>query len=202
MLELIGDLSHWIEGFANSEWVIAVLVIVTFTESIISPFPPDPILIAASVFNPRLALIFAGIATIASVAGALAGYWLGNRFGRPILDRLVSAKKVEQVEALFQKYGVWAIVFAAVTPVPYKVFAIAAGTMEMKIKPFIIASLIGRGVRMYLWAVLVLLFGEAALELLETRGMQLGAAFGVVVIAVFALYLLIARLRRRSAKAA
>ena len=197
MLELVAELSHWLEGFANSEWVVVALLLVSFTESVISPFPPDPILIAASVFNPRMALVFAGVVTVASVAGAAVGYWLGKRLGRPILDRFISTTKVEQVEALFQKYGVWAIVFAAVTPVPYKVFAVTAGAMEMSFKPFLVASLIGRGARMFLWGALAMLFGEATLELIETRGLQLGVAFGAVVIAAFLIYLMYVRIRRR-----
>ena len=202
MLELLSNLSHWLEGFSYSEWVIVVLVAVAFIESIISPFPPDPILIAASVFNPDMALILAASVTVASVAGALCGYWLGNRCGRPIINRFVSANKVERVEELFSKYGVWAIIFGAVTPVPYKVFAITAGAMEMDKKPFIVASFIGRGARMFMWAALAIILGNAALEFLETNGLLVGIAFGVATVAAFVIYLLIARLRRRPAKVA
>lgn len=197
MLEFASYLSHWIQGFAHSDWALAVLAVVSFVESVFSPFPPDPILIAAAVFNPELALVFAGVTTIASVAGAVVGYWLGDRLGRPILDRFVSESKVQQVEVLFHKYGVWAILFAAVTPIPYKVFAITAGAMEMRMRPFLVASLLGRGARMFLWAVLALLFGEAALELLETQGLWLGAALGAAVVVAFLLYLLYLRYRRR-----
>ncbi len=201
MLELLSELSHWLVGFASSEWAIVVLAVVAFVESTFSPFPPDPILIAASVLNPEMAVALAAVATVASVAGALAGYWLGDRFGRPILDRFVSAQKVESVEVMFDKYGSWAIIFAAVSPVPYKVFAITAGAMDMRLKPFIIASLIGRGARMFLWAALILLLGETALELIETRGLLLGSIAGGATLAAFALYLLYVRIRRRRADA-
>ena len=201
MLEFISELSHWLESFATSEWAILVMFVVAFVESIFSPFPPDPILIAASIFNPKMALIFAAIVTIASVAGALGGYWLGDRFGRPVLDRFVSAEKVERVEVMFDKHGTWAIIFAAISPIPYKVFAITAGAMEMRLKPFIIASLIGRGARMFLWAVLILLFGETALELIESRGLLIGALSGAAIVAAFILYLLYIRIRRRRADA-
>ena len=199
LIDLLRDMSHWIDGFAASEWAIAVMAIVAFTESIISPFPPDPVLIAASVFNPDMALIFAGVVTAASVLGALAGHWLGKRFGRPLIDRFISDAKVKRVEDLFQKYGAWAIVFAAVTPVPYKVFAVTAGAMDMPLRPFIIASVIGRGARMFIWAALAMAFGEDILTLLETQGTLLSVAFGIAVVAAFALYLIIMRLRRRSA---
>lgn len=199
LIDLLRDMSHWIDGFAASEWAIAVMAVVAFTESIISPFPPDPVLIAASVFNPDMALIFAGVVTAASVLGALAGHWLGKRFGRPLIDRFISAAKVKRVEELFQKYGAWAIVFAAVTPVPYKVFAVTAGAMDMPLRPFIVASVIGRGARMFIWAALAMAFGEDILALLETQGTLLSVAFGIAVVAAFALYLIIMRLRRRSA---
>jgi len=201
MLELLSELSHWLVGFASSEWAIVVLAVVAFVESTFSPFPPDPILIAASVLNPEMAVALAAVATVASVAGALAGYWLGDRFGRPILDRFASTEKIERVEVLFNRHGTWAILLAAVSPIPYKVFAIAAGAMEMRMKPFIVASLIGRGARMFLWAFLVLLFGEAALELIESRGLLIGALGGAAIVAAFVLYLLYVRIRRRRANA-
>ena len=201
MLEVLSELSHWLVGFASSEWAIVVMAVVAFVESIFSPFPPDPILIAASIFNPEMAIVFAAIVTVASVAGALVGYWLGDRFGRPVLDRFVSVQKVEQVEIMFDKYGTWAIIFAAVSPVPYKVFAVTAGAMDMRLKPFIIASLIGRGARMFFWAVPILLFGETALELIETRGLLLGSIAGGATLAAFVLYLLYVRIRRRRADA-
>ena len=202
LTDILHQLSGWIESFAHSDWVIFVLAVVSFTESIISPFPPDPILIAAAVFNaaagdPAMALIFAAVVTAASVLGALVGHWLGKRFGRPILNRFFSPQKVSRVEALFQKYGVWAIVFAAVTPVPYKVFAVTAGAMDMSLKPFILASVIGRGARMFLWAALAIVFGEDLIALVETQGALLGGIFGLTVIAAFALWLLIAHIRRR-----
>ncbi len=202
MIELLHNLAALLGEFAENEWewVIVVLFAVSFTESIISPFPPDPILVAAAIFNPDMTLIFASVVTVASVAGALMGHWIGKRFGRPILRKFVSAKNVERVEELFRNYGAWAIVFAAVTPVPYKVFAITAGAIDMDRKPFILASLVGRGARMFIWAGLVIVFGKDALALLETRGLILGVGFGVAVIAAFALYLLIAHLRRRAAK--
>lgn len=199
LIDILRETSHWIDGFAASDWAIPVMAIVAFTESIISPFPPDPILIAAAVFNPDMALIFAGVVTAASVLGALAGHWLGKRFGRPLIDRFISAAKVKRVEDLFHKYGAWAIVFAAVTPVPYKVFAVTAGAMDMPLRPFIIASVIGRGARMFIWAALAMAFGEDLVDLVETQGALLSIAFGIAVIAAFALYLIVMRLRRRSA---
>jgi len=63
--------------------------------------------------------------------GAVLGHWLGAQFGRPILGKFVSESRIRSAEALFDKYGVWAVLVAAVTPIPYKVFTILAGVLKL-----------------------------------------------------------------------
>jgi membrane protein YqaA with SNARE-associated domain len=106
------------EGFADSPWAVAILVINSFTESIFNPIPPDPLLIGMSVLNPNLALLYAALVTASSVIGALVGHWLGLRFGRPLVLKFVSQQKVDRVEGMFQRYGSWAVLVAAFTPYP------------------------------------------------------------------------------------
>ena len=84
-MDIFHDLTIWFQSFAESDWAIAILAIGAFVESIISPIPPDPLLIPMSVLQPSLAIWFAVIATISSVLGAIVGHWLGGRFGRPLL---------------------------------------------------------------------------------------------------------------------
>ncbi len=112
-----------------------------------------------------------------SVAGALVGHWLGRRFGRPLLYRYVSESKVLATERLFNRYGSWAILVAAFTPLPYKVFAISAGVLDLDRRTFIIASLVGRGARFVTLGVLVYLFGEEIQDFIS-------ANFGVITVAV------------------
>ena len=198
MIEFLRELSHLLVGFASSDWALVVLVATAFTESIFFPIPPDPILIGMSFVHPKAALIYAGAATLASVAGALAGRWIGKRFGRPFLERFVSLDRINRVESLFKKYGIWAIIIAAITPVPYKVFAITAGVLDMPNTPFIIASLIGRGARMFLIGVLIFVFGEAIQDFLENRFELVMIALGVAMIVAFMAFALVVRLRKRS----
>ena len=198
MIELARELSHWLIGFADSEWAIAVLAATAFTESIFFPIPPDALLIGMSLIHPKAALLFAAVATVSSVAGAVAGRWLGKRFGRPVLDRFVSSEKVEKVEALFNRYGVWAILIAAITPIPYKVFAITAGVLNMPQVPFIIASLIGRGARMLTVGALIFLFGDAIQGFLEERFELAMIISGVALVGAAVLFVLVVHLRKRS----
>ena len=198
MIELARELSHWLIGFADSEWAVAMLAATAFTESIFFPIPPDALLIGMSLIHPKAALLFAAVATVSSVAGAMAGRWLGKRFGRPLLDRFVSSEKVEKVEALFNRYGVWAILVAAITPIPYKVFAITAGVLNMPQVPFIIASLIGRGARMLTVGALIFLFGDAIQVFLEEQFELAMIISGGALVGAAALFVLIIRIRKRS----
>lgn len=196
IIELLSSLSHWLEGFATSEWAIVVLAVTAFIESIFFPIPPDPLLIGMSFIQPKAALGFAAITTVASVAGALVGHWLGKRFGKPLIRRLVSEDKVDKVGRMFQRYGAWAILLAAITPIPYKVFAITAGVLDMNRTPFIIASLIGRGARMFLIAGLIFFFGDSIQDFLDEGFELITIVFGGACVAALVVFLLVMRYRR------
>ena len=189
MRELYHDLTDWTLQAADSEWAIALLAMVAFSESIFFPIPPDPLVIAIGVASPGTAIWVAALATVASVAGAFLGHWLGRRFGRPLLRRLVSQDKVDRAEALFNRYGVWTIILAAITPIPYKVFAILAGVMALPVRPFLIASVIGRGARLMTIGVLVFLFGEEIQVFIEDNFELVTIATGVGLVVVVAGYL-------------
>ena len=189
MRDLYHELTDWTLQAADSDWAVALLVLVAFSESIVFPIPPDPLVIAIGVASPGTAIWVAALATIASVAGAFLGQWLGRRFGRPLLHRLVAESKVERAEELFNKYGVWTIILAAITPIPYKVFAILAGVMALPVRPFLIASLIGRGARLMTIGVLVFLFGEEIQVFIDGNFELIMIAGGVGLVVTVALYL-------------
>ena len=197
MIDLYHRLSDWVVGFAESDWAVLILAVNSFTEAIFFPVPPDVLLIGIAVLEPERALWLAGIVTVSSVAGAVVGHWLGRRWGRPLLHRLVSPAKTETVERLFRKYGAWAILLAAFSPVPYKVFAILAGVLELDRRSFVAASAAGRGARFFAIGVLVFFYGE------EIEGF-IGDNFEILTLAVTAAALLVlgvvlaARRRRNS----
>ncbi len=192
MIDLIGNLSHWISSFADSEWVFLAIGIHCFTESIFNPVPPDPLLIAASLMKPQMAIWFAGIATVTSVAGAIVGHWIGNKLGRPFLNRIAGPKRISSAEKLVNKFGVWAIFFSAFTPIPYKLFAILAGVLKMDMRLFVLVSLVGRGLRFILLGVLILVYGESITTFLDHRFEQItivsSVSIVVIAVAVFVSY--------------
>jgi undecaprenyl-diphosphatase len=149
-----------------------------------------------SVINQNLALVYAALVTISSVLGALVGHWLGLRLGRPLVLKFISAKKVDRVEAMFQKYGSWAVLIAAFTPIPYKVFAVTAGVLEMDRRPFMVVSIIGRGARFFLLGGLIFFFGEAMRDFIETRFEILTIIFSILLLVGLVAVYLILRWRR------
>jgi len=198
MLEFLHEISSWILNFADSPWAVLALAIDSFTESIFNPFPPDPLLIAIALRQPSNAFYLAAVTTIASVLGALVGHWIGLKLGRPVVLRFISEAKVLRVERMFKKYGAWAILIAAFTPIPYKVFAVTAGVLELNRRTFIIASLIGRGARFFIIAGLIFFAGEAIQEFIETRFELITIVFSIALLVGIAIVFFVSKRRRAS----
>ena len=92
MIDAFHSLSDWVVAFADSDWAILVLAVEAFAESIFFPIPPDPLLVLVALLQQHLAIWLAIMVTIASVAGAVVGHWLGGKLGRPLLDRWFSKR--------------------------------------------------------------------------------------------------------------
>lgn len=146
------------------------LALNAFIESFFLVPPPDILLIAMDLANPSKALFYAFICTIASTIGGGAGYAIGYWGGRPAFNwifRKSGMEKFEAVEALYNKYGTFAVFFSAFTPIPYKVFTIASGILSMNFWKFMLASFFGRGLRFFIVSIVLMLFGEAIKQYIE-----------------------------------
>ena len=148
-----------------------VLGMVSFTEAIIQPLPPDLVylpMLYDAMDNKPLVFWYFVVVTLTSVAGSYVGYLLGQRWGRQLLDRFAKPKHLAKLEALTTKYGTIGIFIAAVSPIPYKVFGWVAGMGEMDKRSFIVAGLFGRGLRFGLEALLIGIYGKTALDAMNT----------------------------------
>jgi membrane protein YqaA with SNARE-associated domain len=136
----------------------------SFAESSFFPIPPDVMLAPMSMANPRRSWWLATLTTVASVLGGLLGYAIGA-FAFDLVQPWIGEggryqAVFHQAKVWFDEWGVWAIFIAGFSPIPYKVFTIAAGVLSMAIIPFVLASVIGRGARFYLVAALMAWGGE------------------------------------------
>jgi membrane protein YqaA with SNARE-associated domain len=159
----------------------------SFAESSFFPVPPDVMLAPMSLANPRRAMAFALLTTLTSVAGGLFGYAIGLFAIDAILPWLQESRywpAYETAVAWFDEWGVWAVLIAGFSPIPYKVFTIAAGALSMALLPFTIASLVGRGLRFFLVAGLMAWGGERMEAMLQRYVDRLGwATVALVVVA-------------------
>jgi len=181
-VELISDLKHWVLAWGDSPWGSLALFVLAFWESSFFPIPPDGLMIALAAGNLSFALGFSGIATAGSLLGAMLGYWIGLRGGRPVLNRFFSAKRIHYVEQQYQKRDIWAVTIAAFTPIPYKVFAIGAGAFRLNFRRFMLASLIGRGGRFFLVGILITVFGTQIETIVDDYFDVLAIAFVVMLV--------------------
>lgn len=135
------------------------LFALSFAESSFFPIPPDVMLAPMAMTKPAKAIYFATLTTLASVLGGIAGYLIGALFYQSIAFVLNEGgmwyEYYRQVNIWFTEWGVWAIFIAGFSPVPYKIFTISAGVLQMAILPFVLASLVGRGARFFLLALLM-----------------------------------------------
>jgi membrane protein YqaA with SNARE-associated domain len=139
---------------------------VSFTESSFFPIPPDVLLAPMALARPERWWRLAAITTVTSVLGGLLGYLIGYvaiEAVTPVLHRVGYWQHFETAHDWFERYGFWAILAAGFTPIPYKVFTIAAGAAHMGLLPFTLGSLVGRGTRYLLVAGLVR-WGGAPIE--------------------------------------
>lgn len=144
----------------KAPWYLAAL---SFSESSFFPVPPDVMLAPMVLARPRSAWRFAGLTTVASVVGGAAGYLIGAlaiEALEPLLHRLDYWDVYLKARLWFQTWGFWAVLAAGFSPIPYKIFTIAAGAMSMLLVPFLLASLVGRGARFFLVAGLIVWGGS------------------------------------------
>lgn len=161
------------------------LFFLAFIEAIIFPIPPDVLLVPMALINHKAALGYALVATAASVGGGYFGYLIGEYAGQPLLQRLARPETVDRIDALFARYGGWAVAIAGLTPIPYKVFTIASGLFKVRVATFMVASLVGRGIRFFAEAVLIILFGQRIVYFLQNRFELVTVILAVVLILVY-----------------
>ncbi len=141
------------------------LSLLSFVESFILPFPPPDVMLAPmALARPQHALRFASLTLFFSVVGGLIGYLIGAFLfdqAEPFIVEWGYQTPFETVMLWFEQWGFWAVLVAGFSPVPYKIFTIAAGVLNLAIIPFLLASVIGRGARFYTLAWCLARFGPA-----------------------------------------
>ncbi|WP_371153419.1 YqaA family protein [Jannaschia sp. 2305UL9-9] len=177
---MIRGLYDWTLAMASHPRALWALALVSFVESSVFPIPPDVMLIPMILAAPHRAWLIAGVCTVASVLGGLAGYAIGalafETLGEPILTALGKADSFSAFTERYNDYGAWAVLIAGVTPFPFKVITILSGTTGLSLPVFIVSSIIARGLRFFLVGGLLWAYGAPIRDFIERR---LGLVFTV-----------------------
>lgn len=186
----IRRLYDWTLSWADRPGGVWALFGLSVAESSFFPIPPDVLLMALSLGRPKKALWFAAVTTIGSVTGGVVGYFIGvglfEQLGQPVLEFYGAMEKFDQVGDLYRDNLVIAILAAGFTPIPYKVFTIAAGAFHIPLIPFILLSAISRGARFFLVAGLIRMFGPPIKSFIDRYFNILTIVFMVLLIGGFA----------------
>ena len=186
---LLRKLYDWVLSWAHKKYSSFALFVLAFTESSFFPIPPDVLQIALSVSKPKKSFFFALISSIGSVLGGIFGYFIGfflfDTIGNLIIGALGYQAQFDAVGNLYSSYAFLAILTAAFTPIPYKVFTIAAGFWHISLTTLIMASIIGRSGRFFLVATLFYFFGPKIKGFIDKYFNWLTIAFLMLLIGGF-----------------
>lgn len=193
LLGLHYRLYDWVLHWSGHPRAGAALFLLSLAEASFFPVPPDVLLISMSLARPRRATLFALIATVGSITGALIGWLIGWGLWAALDDWVFAnlgflgftPQNFDTVRDLYQSNAFLALFGAAFSPIPFKVFTIAAGVFGIGIPVFVLASTIGRAGRFVLVALLVGLLGPRVQPFIERYLGWLTLAFVVLLVAGF-----------------
>jgi|TARA_Y100000310_G_scaffold36526_1_gene34371 membrane protein YqaA with SNARE-associated domain len=186
---LLRKLYNWVLSWAHKKYSSAALFVLAFSESSFFPIPPDVLQIALSVSRPKKSFFYALIASLGSILGGILGYFIGlflfDTIGGFIINTLGYQSEFNSIGNLYKSYAFLVILASAFTPIPYKVFTIAAGFWQVGLLPLIAASVIGRSARFFLVATLIYIFGPKIKEFIDKYFNLLTIIFIILLISGF-----------------
>jgi membrane protein YqaA with SNARE-associated domain len=183
MLRRIYD---WCIDAAHKPYALWIMAAVAFAESSFFPVPPDVMLIPMSLARPARAWLYATVCTAASVLGGVLGYAIGallyDSLGQWLIQLYGLGDKVEAFRAGYAEYGAWIILLKGLTPIPYKLVTITSGFANFNIWLFVVLSVIARGGRFFVVAILLNRYGDwIRVRIEEHLGLWVSLGAGVLV---------------------
>jgi membrane protein YqaA with SNARE-associated domain len=190
-MRFLRKLYDWVLTWAYSPYAVPALFLLALAESSFFPIPPDVLLMALAISIPRKSFYYALVCSVGSVIGGVLGYLIGYEFmeliGYRIIELYGFADKWDYVGNLYNTYAGWAVAIAGFTPIPYKVFTIAAGAFKIDFTVFLIASVLSRSARFFLVGGLIYFFGPPIRSFIDKYFNLLAILFMILLIGGFIL---------------
>jgi len=181
-------LPHWVQAIVASTGGLGLFVI-AFLDSSILTFPVinDLLLIDLSIQHPARMPYYAAMATLGSVCGCLVDFYLARKGGEAMFHKH-AGPRARHIHAWINQNGFACILLTALLPppTPFKIFVIAAGALEMPVRPFVLGLTLARSIRFLGEGYLAITYGYRATQFLLTHKLEVA---GIVLAVVLALYL-------------
>ena len=182
---------RWLLARADRPGGVLILVVLALLEATLFPAPTEAMLLALAIARPRRAWWLGGVAAVASAAGGIIGYHLGltlfTEVAQPVLASRGLMGQFDALGALYRGNAFLALVSSGYTPIPYMLYTMAAGALDVPLPTFVAGSLVGRALKYAPLALLAWYFGPKAREVVERYA---GWVAAIVVVAIAALVLL------------
>jgi len=192
-MKILKKLYDWVLHWAETPYGPLALFLLALAESSFFPIPPDPLLIALCLGAVKKSWRFALITSVASVIGGIFGYLIGKELWaiegvRNFFFTYIPGFNTEIFEIFqenYRRYGFWYVFSAGFTPIPYKVFTIASGWLELNFFKFLLASSISRSLRFFAVAALFRKFGPGIKSFIDKYFSWLALLFLLLLIGGF-----------------
>jgi membrane protein YqaA with SNARE-associated domain len=188
---VVRRLYNWVLSWAHTPYAVPALFLLAFSESSFFPIPPDVLIIALAISLPKRGFYYAFVSSVGSVLGGAFGYLIGLYFMEAVGYNIISfyglTDSFLHIQQLYRQYDAIAVGIAGFTPIPYKVFTIAAGAFEINFWVFILASLVSRSLRFFLLGGIIYFYGEGIREFIDRYFNILTIIFAVFLVLGFVL---------------
>ena len=196
-------ISVWLSNLLLPYGGIGLMLLAVCDSSFLSlPELNDILLMTFSINNPEGMLKYAALTTLGSLIGCALLYSVGRKGGEVFLQRRFGDERLARLQRWYQRHGVLAVIIPSLLPppTPFKVFVLSAGTFGISWPKFLVAVVIGRGIRYFSEGILAVIYGPAAIEFVHDNYGKIGLAVALVIAASVVVFFY-ARRRMRSIEA-
>ncbi len=212
-------LPDWIQALLDklpdwAQWLITALLgtgggwgllVIAFIDSSFGTLPVinDALVIALSIQNPERMVFYVTMATLGSILGCLTIFYLARKGGEVALHKKMSQQQIDRIRGWYEKNEFLTIAIPSVMPppTPFKLFVLAAGVFQVRLRYFVAALAVGRGVRYFMWGFLTIRYGEQTIVFLRSNFLQVSGVVVALMLFVFLAFRVMERYRNRRSTA-
>jgi membrane protein YqaA with SNARE-associated domain len=163
------------------------LFVVAFLDSSFLSLPEinDLLLVMMVTREKSRMVLYAGSATLGSIAGCLILYYIGRTGGDALVRRRFSSDRVDRALRLVRRYGVMSLLIPSLLPppAPFKIFVLLSGVAGIGVSRFVVAIAIGRGLRYFGEGLLAVRYGDQAVAYIDENGGRVALGLVAVLLA-------------------